>query len=62
MASPWDLPNPGRAKPPMVAESPKTATNPPAIVGTETIISRNIFDPERGAGFTREAEANTQAF
>jgi len=62
MADPWDLPNPGRAKAPIVAESPKTVTNPPAIVGTETIISRNIFDPERGAGFTREAEANTQAF
>ena len=62
MAAPWDLPNPGRAKVPVVAESSKTATNPPAIVGTETIISRNIFDPERGAGFTREAEANSQAF
>jgi hypothetical protein len=46
----------------VVAESSKTVTNPPAIVGTETIISRNIFDPERGAGFTREAEANSQAF
>ena len=32
------------------------------MVGTETIISKNIFDPERGAGFTREAEANSQAF
>lgn len=62
MGGPWDLPNPGRAKVPVVAESSKTVTNPPTIVGTETIISRNIFDPERGAGFTREAEANTQAF
>lgn len=34
----------------------------PAVIGTETIISKNIFDPERGAGFTREAEANSQAF
>jgi hypothetical protein len=32
------------------------------MVGTETIVSKNIFDPERGAGFTREAEANSQAF
>ena len=62
MADPWDLPNPGRAKVPVVAESSKTVTNPPAIVGTETIISKNIFDPERGAGFTRQAEANSQAF
>jgi hypothetical protein len=62
MAGPWDLPNPGRAKPAVVAEGSKTVTNPPAIVGTETIIGKNIFDPERGAGFTREAEANSQAF
>jgi hypothetical protein len=62
MTGPWDLPNPGRAKAPVVAESFKTVTNPPAIVGTETIIGKNIFDPERGAGFTREAEANSQAF
>jgi hypothetical protein len=61
-AGPWDLPNPGRAKVAVVAETSKAVTNPPAIVGTETIISRNIFDPERGAGFTREAEANSQAF
>jgi hypothetical protein len=46
----------------MVAEESKTATNPRPIIGTETIISKNIFDPERGAGFTREAEANSQAF
>jgi hypothetical protein len=46
----------------VVAESAKTATPPPAIVGTEIIISKNIFDPERGAGFTRQAEANSQAF
>jgi hypothetical protein len=62
MAGPWDLPNPERAKAPVVAESSKAVTNPPGIVGTETIIGKNIFDPERGAGFTREAESNSQAF
>jgi hypothetical protein len=61
-AGPWDLPSPGRAKAQVVAESSKTVTPPAAIVGTETIISKNIFDPERGAGFTRQAEANSQAF
>ena len=61
-AGPWDLPSPGRGKAPLAAESPKTATPAPALVGTETIISKNIFDPERGAGFTRQAEANSQAF
>jgi hypothetical protein len=31
-------------------------------VNTEAIISRNLFDPERGAGATRVAEATSQAF
>ena len=61
-AGPWDLPNSRKAKTPMVVEDSKTATNPRPIIGTETIISKNIFDPERGAGSTREAEANSQAF
>ena len=59
---PWDLPNPGKAKSPILVEGSKPVTNPPAVIGTETVISKNIFDPERGAGFTREAEANPQAF
>ena len=61
-AGPWDVPNPGRGKAPVVAEASKTAIPPPALVGTEGIVSKNIFDPERGAGFTRQAEANSQAF
>ena len=62
MSGPWDLPNPGKAKSPIAVEDAKAVTNPRPIIGTETIISKNIFDPERGAGFTREAEANSQAF
>ena len=61
-SGPWDMPNPGKAKSPIFVDGSKGVTNPPAIVGTETIVSKNIFDPERGAGFTREAEANSQAF
>jgi hypothetical protein len=62
MSGPWDLPNPGKAKSPIVVEGTKAVTNPRPIIGTETIISKNIFDPERGAGLTREAEVNSQAF
>ena len=61
-AGPWDLPNPGRAKSSFLVDNSKAVTNPPAITGTETIVSKNIFDPERGAGFTRAAESNSQAF
>jgi hypothetical protein len=62
MAGPWDLPNPRKAKTPIAVEDSKAVTNARPIIGTETIISKNIFDPERGAGLTREAEANSQAF
>jgi hypothetical protein len=62
ISGPWDLPTPGKAKSPIVVEGTKAVTNPRPIIGTETIISKNIFDPERGAGLTREAEANSQAF
>ena len=61
-SGPRVLPNPGKPKSSILVEGSKGVTNPPAIIGTETIISKNIFDPERGAGFTREAEANSQAF
>jgi hypothetical protein len=60
-AGPWDLPNPRKAKSPIDVEA-KAVTKPRSVIGTETIISKNIFDPERGAGLTREAEANSQAF
>jgi hypothetical protein len=59
---PWDLPNPRKAKSPIGVEDAKAVANPRPVIGTETIISKNIFDPERGAGLTRETEANSQAF
>jgi hypothetical protein len=62
MSGPWDLPNPRKAKSPIGVEDAKAVTNPRSIIGTETIISKNIFDPERGAGLTKETEANSQAF
>jgi hypothetical protein len=62
MSGPWDLPNPRKSKSPIVGEDAKAVSNPRSIIGTETIISKNLFDPERGAGFTREAEANSQTF
>lgn len=61
MSGPWDLPSPAKPKSPLVVEDVKGASNPRPSVGTETIISKNIFDPERGAGLTRETEANSQA-
>ena len=62
MSGPWDLPNPRQAKSPIAVENSKAVTNSRPTIGTETIVNKNIFDPERGAGLTREAEANSQAF
>ena len=59
---PWGLPSPVKSRSPIAVEGSKGGTNPPAVVGTEIIISKNIFDPERGAGFTREVEASSQAY
>jgi hypothetical protein len=62
VSGPWDLPNPKKAKSPIGVEDAKAVAKPRPIIGTETIISKNIFDPERGAGLTRETEASSQAF
>jgi hypothetical protein len=61
MSGSWDLPNPRKAKSPIVGEDAKAVTNPRPTNGTESIISKNVFDPERGAGLTRETETNSQA-
>jgi hypothetical protein len=59
---PWDLPAP--AKPRFAVDGGDVkadADAPPVIVGTDTIIAKNLFDPERGAGRARETEAGTSA-
>lgn len=60
---PWDLPNSSRAKPGAVAAEKQAApVAPKAPITTDVIVSKNLFDPERGAGATREAEENSRAF
>ena len=59
---PWNLPNPGQPKVTVAAEKTESDANLQRPIGTEIIISKNIFDPERGAGATRESEANSRAF
>jgi hypothetical protein len=61
-SGPWDLPTPGKPKSPVLVDGSNPDAKPPAVISTELIISRNLFDPERGAGFTREVEANSQSF
>ena len=59
---PWDLPAPAKPSK-VVASSEQLAVTPArAPINTDVIISKNLFDPERGAGATREAEENSRAF
>ena len=62
ISGPWDLPNSRQSKSSTVAEDAKIVGSSRPIIGTETIVSKNIFDPERGAGFTGQTEANSDAF
>lgn len=56
-----DLPILVKRDAPIAATEPKPPSTPQLVVGTEAIVSRNLFDPERGASKTREAEADSRA-
>ena len=59
---PWDLPT-GSKRRDLAGSSEKqlaSVVRPP--VSTDAIVSKNLFDPERGAGATREAEENSRSF
>ena len=43
------------------ADEKAEAGTAPSIVGTDAIIAKNLFDPERGASRTKETEADTRA-
>ena len=58
---PWDLPIPPNVSPPAAASTPDVPATQPRAVATDFIISKNLFDPERGAGQTKEVEASSRA-
>jgi len=59
---PWDLPAPAKSagKNVMTENQAPPSIRPP--VNTDVIVTKNLFDPERGAGATREAEESSRAF
>jgi hypothetical protein len=61
-AGPWDLPNPGKIKA-LPSSQPAQPVKKPGVpnLGTDTIIAKNLFDPERGMSKTKEAEADVRA-
>lgn len=58
---PWDLPNPLKAKASSLIDEPVVQSKSISVTGTELIISKNLFDPERGEGRTRETEASSKS-
>ena len=58
---PWNLPSPGQSKSTVTVEKSEPDASAQRPVNTEIIITKNLFDPERGAGATRESEANSRA-
>ncbi len=59
---PWDLPEPVQSKRGAERiEDSAPVRAAPTMVGTEVIISKNLFDPERGANRIVEGEADSRA-
>ena len=58
---PWDLPIPANVSPPAPASTPDVPATQPRLAATDFIISKNLFDPERGATQTKEPETNSRA-
>lgn len=60
---PWSLPQRPTTAAPLALQEEPTNLNPTVpLVSPDLIISKNLFDPERGAGATREAEFNSRSF
>lgn len=60
---PLSPPQQSKAAVPLTFDGEQSSDDPtPPPVNPETIISKNLFDPERGAGATRVAEFNSQSF
>jgi len=60
---PWDLPGPGNVKSSEAVEGSEDEpeeSQGPQLAGTKNIIEKNLFDPERGASKTKEAEVLTR--
>lgn len=59
---PWDLPQTPKPKTSLPEDQQTEPGQPLQIARTESIVSQNLFDPERGAGRSRDAEASSRAF
>jgi hypothetical protein len=60
-SSEWELPGPAKPRVAPVPEATKPQPAKPPLVGTETIVGKNLFDPERGEGRTRDVETTSRS-
>lgn len=60
-AGPWDLPTPARSSSPVVEVGQQKSAPMKIVTATDAIVNRNLFDPERGAGATRDAEESSRS-
>jgi hypothetical protein len=58
---PWSLPTVHGASSRLALQSDPVSTTPLPSPNTETIVAKNLFDPERGAGLKERPEVNLQA-
>ena len=58
---PWAVPTARKAEP-MTVEPRSDDQKSLPLISTDAIIGKNLFDPERGASATREAEVNSRSF
>ena len=61
LEGPWGIPEPAPRKPPSVAEESKKEASPQQVATTKNIVEKNLFDPERGASRSKEAEVSVAA-
>lgn len=60
-SAPWDLPVPNKLESSARVTEKQSLALPKAPLNTDAIVAKNLFDPERGAGATREAEESSRA-
>lgn len=59
-AGPWELPAPVKSNAPAPVADTEIPSGARLLTSVDSIVSKNLFDPERGAGATREAEETSR--
>jgi hypothetical protein len=58
---PWEIPVLGKERAAAATEEDSSPTQRPLLASTKNIVDKNLFDPERGQGRSKEGEAQSAA-